>query len=90
MIRRHGSRPTIALWMLVAIADIALVVAAAGAFVVLLVVAGAMVVAGAVAGVRMQRRAVAGVLTQRSAVSGGAMVQRRAVPERESVLRRRA
>lgn len=70
MIRRHGSRPTIALWMLVAIADIALVVAAAGALVVLLVVAGAMLLAGAVAGV--------------------VLLQRRAVPERESVLRRRA
>ena len=86
MIRRHGSRPTIALWMLVAIADIALVVAATGALVVLLVVAGALVLVGAVAGVRMQRRAVAGVMTERAA----SIVPRRAVPERESVLRRRA
>jgi hypothetical protein len=70
MIRRHGSRPTIALWMLVAIADVALVVAATGALVVMLAVAGVMIVAGAFAGVLM--------------------LQRRAVPQRESVLRRRA
>ncbi|GAA3903008.1 hypothetical protein GCM10022629_02730 [Amorphoplanes auranticolor] len=66
MIRRHGSRPTIALWMLVAIADVALVVATASALVVMMVLAGAMIVAGAIA--------------------GGLMLQRRAVPQRESVL----
>ena len=70
MIRRHGSRPTIALWMLVAIADVALVVATAGARVVMMVLAGAMIVAGAIA--------------------GGLMLQRRVVPQQESVLRRRA
>jgi hypothetical protein len=70
MIRRHGSRPTIALWMLVAIADVALVVAAAGMLALLLAVAAALIVVGAFAGVRM--------------------LQRRAVPQRETVLRRRA
>jgi len=70
MIRRHGSRPTIALWMLVAIADVALVVATASALVVMMVLAGAMIVAGAIA--------------------GRLMLQRRAVPQQESVLRRRA
>ena len=70
MIRRHGSRPTIALWMLVAIADVALVLAAAGALVVILALAGAMILAGAVAGVMM--------------------LQRRTVPQQQSVLRRRA
>jgi len=70
MIRRHGSRPTIALWMLVAIADVALVVAAVGMLGVLLAVAAALIVVGAVAGTRI--------------------LQRRAVPQRESVLRRRA
>jgi hypothetical protein len=70
MIRRHGSRPTIALWMLVAIADVALVVAAAGTLAVLLAVAAAVIVAGAFAGSRT--------------------LQRRAVPQQESVLRRRA
>ena len=70
MIRRHGSRPTIALWMLVAIADVALVVAAVGTLGVLLAVAAALIVVGAVA--------------------GGRVLPRRAVPPRESVLRRRA
>ncbi|WP_433722155.1 hypothetical protein ACQP2Y_42900 [Actinoplanes sp. CA-051413] len=56
--------------MLVAIADVALVVATAGALVVMMVLAGAMIVAGAIA--------------------GGLMLQRRAVPQQESVLRRRA
>lgn len=70
MVRRHGSRPTIALWMLVAIADVALVVAAAGALAVMLAVAAAVIVAGAVAGVLM--------------------LQRRAVPQQGSSLRRRA
>ncbi|MFI7541068.1 hypothetical protein [Actinoplanes sp. NPDC049599] len=53
--------------MLVAIADVALVVAAAGALVLTLAVAAALIVAG-----------------------GVWMLQRRAVPQRESVLRRRA
>ncbi len=70
MIRRHGSRPTIALWMLVAIADVALVLATAGALVLTLVVAGAMILAGAFVGTRM--------------------LQRRTVPQQESMLRRRA
>jgi UPF0716 family protein affecting phage T7 exclusion len=70
MIRRHGSRPTIALWMLVAIADVALVVAAVGTLGVLLAVAATLIVVGGIAGRRV--------------------VQRRAVPQRESVLRRRA
>jgi hypothetical protein len=70
MIRRHGSRPTIALWMLVAIADVALVVAAAGALVVTLAVVGALIMAGIVA--------------------GALLVQRRTMPQQESVFRRRA
>lgn len=70
MIRRHGSRPTIALWMLVAIADVALVVAAVGSLAVLLAVATVLIVAGAFA--------------------GAVMLQRRAVPQRETALRRRA
>ncbi|OJF09636.1 hypothetical protein [Couchioplanes caeruleus] len=57
MFRRHGSKPTLALWMLVALADIAILVVAAGVMTVLLVAAGAMIVAGAVAGARqLQRR----------------------------------
>jgi hypothetical protein len=69
MIRRHGSRPTLALWMLVAIADVALLVATAGTL-VLMSVAG-IVIAGAV-------------------VAGALLLQRRAVPQQDSVLRRRA
>jgi UPF0716 family protein affecting phage T7 exclusion len=56
--------------MLVAIADVALVVAAVGTLGVLLAVAAALIVVGAIAGSRI--------------------LQRRAVPQRESVLRRRA
>ena len=58
MLRRHGTKPTIALWMLVAIADIAILVAAAGLVTVLLAAAGLMLLVGAIAGVRqLQRRA---------------------------------
>ena len=46
--RRHGSKPTLALWMLVAVADVFLLVAAAGPLIVLLVVAGLLTVGGAV------------------------------------------
>jgi hypothetical protein len=70
MIRRHGSRPTLALWMLVAIADVALLVAAIGTLAVLVTVFGLFVLAAGFLGIRM--------------------MQRRAVPEREAVLRRRA
>ncbi|GAA2683157.1 MULTISPECIES: hypothetical protein [Actinoplanes] len=38
--RRHGKKPTLALWMLVALADIAIIAAAAGPVMVLLVTAG--------------------------------------------------
>ena len=51
--RRHASKPTLALWMLVAVADVALIVAAAGLMTVLLVVAGVVAVAACVAGVWM-------------------------------------
>ena len=70
MIRRHGSRPTIALWMLVAIADVALVVAAVGTLAVLLAVAAAVIVVGAVAG--------AWTLQRRTAPHSESVVRRRA------------
>lgn len=70
MMRRHGSRPTIALWMLVAIADVALVAATASALVLTVALAGAMILGGAVVGARI--------------------LQRRTVPQQETVLRRRA
>lgn len=58
MFRRHGSKPTIALWMLVALADIAILVAAVGLVTFALAAAGAMIVAGVVVGVwQLQRRA---------------------------------
>lgn len=44
--RRHGSKPTLALWMLVAVADVVLIVATAGVL-TLLMVAAALVTAGA-------------------------------------------
>ena len=57
MFRRPGSKPTIALWMLVALADIAIVVAAVGLVTFALAAVGAMIVAGAVAGAwQLQRR----------------------------------
>ncbi|GIF10869.1 hypothetical protein [Actinoplanes teichomyceticus] len=45
--RRHGSKPTLALWMLVALADVAIVAAAAGPLTMVLIVAGLLVAAGA-------------------------------------------
>ncbi|MEV8508627.1 hypothetical protein AB0368_27900 [Actinoplanes sp. NPDC051475] len=57
MFRRHGSKPTIALWMLVAVADVAILAVAVGLVTMLLVAAGAMLVAGGVASARrLQRR----------------------------------
>jgi len=56
MIRRHGRRPTIALWMLVAIADAALLVAAVGTLAVLLAVAATTLLCAGVAGVWMLQR----------------------------------
>jgi uncharacterized membrane protein len=58
MFRRPGSKPTIALWMLVALADIAILVAAVGVVTFALAAAGAMIVAGACMGAgQLQRRA---------------------------------
>jgi len=57
MIRRHhGSKPTIALWMLVAVADVALLAAAAGPVVMTLIIAALVIVAGAFAGLKMINR----------------------------------
>ena len=56
MIRRHGSRPTIALWMLVAIADIALLVAAVGTLAVVLIVATTALLGAGIAGAWMLQR----------------------------------
>jgi len=58
--RRHGTKCTIALWMLIAVADVGVLAAAAGPLLVLLVVAGLVLGAGAFLGMR--------VLTRRDAV----------------------
>jgi hypothetical protein len=50
--RRHGSKPTLALWMLIAIADLAILVAAIGAAAMLLTLAGLVVLFGAVVAAR--------------------------------------
>ena len=54
--RRHGSKPTLALWMLVVVADLALLAAAAGRITVLLVVAALLTAAGALVAVRLSHR----------------------------------
>jgi hypothetical protein len=68
--RRHGSKPTIALWMLVAVADLALLAAAAGPVLALLAMAGLITVAGAVVGTRM--------ITRRDAAETEVVARRRA------------
>jgi hypothetical protein len=54
--RRHGSKPTIALWMLVGVADVAVLAASAGLVTVLLVVAALLTAAGAILAVRLSHR----------------------------------
>jgi hypothetical protein len=44
--RRHGSKPTLALWMLVAVADVAVLAAAAGPLLTLVTLAGLAMLAG--------------------------------------------
>ncbi|BCY14965.1 hypothetical protein [Actinoplanes sp. L3-i22] len=46
--RPHGSKPTVALWMLVALADVAIIATAAGPALMLLIIAGLLVTAGGV------------------------------------------
>ena len=66
--RRHGRKPTIALWMLVAVADLALLAAAAGPLLTLLVIVGLITLVGAVAGTRMiTRREAADTVARRRA-----------------------
>ena len=50
--RRHGRKPTIALWMLVAVADLAILVAATGVVTMLLIVAALIALAGGVLAAR--------------------------------------
>lgn len=46
--RPHGRKPTVALWMLVALADVAIIASAAGPALMLLIVAALLVTAGGV------------------------------------------
>ncbi len=56
--RRHGKKPTIALWMLIAVADLAILVAATSVLTMALIfVALAVVAGGVVAARRLGRRA---------------------------------
>jgi hypothetical protein len=54
--RRHGSKTTIAFWMLVAIADAAMLVAASGTAVIIFVLAALALLAGGVASARVLTR----------------------------------
>ena len=54
--RRHGSKPTLALWMLVAVADVAIIVAATGLLTFLLVLVALGVIAGGVVALRSMNR----------------------------------
>ncbi len=54
--RPHGRKPTLALWMLVAIADLALFTAATGVLVMLTIVALLAVFAGGIAAARLISR----------------------------------
>jgi hypothetical protein len=58
--RPHGRKHTLALWMLVALADGGLVVTSAGEMSVLLIALAVTVVVGAVAGLRLLQRHWAG------------------------------
>ena len=54
--RRHGGKPTFALWMLVALVDVAILAAAAGPLVTTVIAAALVIAAGAFLGVRMAAR----------------------------------
>jgi hypothetical protein len=68
--RRNPAKPTLALWMLVAVADIVLLAVAAGPLIVMLCIAAFALVAGAVAGPR--------VLARRAGTDTDVVVRRRA------------
>ncbi|GIE83692.1 hypothetical protein [Actinoplanes regularis] len=56
--RPHGGKPTVALWMLVALADVGIIATAAGPALVLLIIAGLLIAAGGVYAARsLGRRA---------------------------------
>ncbi|GGL08576.1 hypothetical protein [Mangrovihabitans endophyticus] len=68
--RRCGSKPALGLWMLIAVADVALLAAAAGPLLVLLVVIGVAAVTAGVVGLR--------VMSKRATGPADVVVRRRA------------
>jgi hypothetical protein len=73
--RRHGRKPTLALWMLVAVADVVVLIATAGLLTELALLAGLMVVAGLGGGLwLLQRRTTPATVSRPSA----AIARRRA------------
>ena len=54
--RKPGGKPTLALWMLVAVADLAILAATAGVVATLLIVVALVTVVGAVLGLRLAPR----------------------------------
>ncbi len=73
--RRHGTKPTVALWMLVAVADVALLVASAG---LLLVIVSLATLATAAGVVLLLRQRVTGSHPAASPVLVRAATRRRA------------
>jgi apolipoprotein N-acyltransferase len=68
--RPYGSKTTIAFWMLVAIADAAMLIATAGVLVMFLILAGLALAAGGVVAARL--------LTRRDAAATKPVARRRA------------
>jgi hypothetical protein len=66
--RMYARKPTLALWMLVAVADSALLVATVGLLTLLVVLAGLVIVAGTVAGLRLVQRRTTTTAPRRPAV----------------------
>jgi len=75
--RRHGSKPTLALWMLVAVADVVILAATAGALALVLSLVAVLVVA-AIAAFRMVPGRATTVLPSRAAAEPEALARRRA------------
>jgi len=87
--RRHGSKPTLALWMLVAVADVALLAAAVGPLVTTLIAGSLMLAVGAFMAMRMMTRR-APAHQDVMAVAGMRMLTARRPAQTEVAIRRRA
>ena len=89
MTRRHGSKPTLALWMIVAVADVTLLAAAAGPLVTTLIAGTLVLAVGAFVAMRtMTRRSPAH--RDVMAVAGMRMLAARRPAETQVAVRRRA